>query len=44
MKYKIRTAVPTDEGKIRELFLEMLRTAERFAVCENALEPVLLHL
>ena len=26
MKYKIRTAVPTDEGKIRELFLEMLRT------------------
>ena len=26
MEYKIRTAVPTDEGKIRELFLEMLRT------------------
>ncbi len=26
MEYKIRTAVPADEGKIRELFLEMLRT------------------
>ena len=26
MGYKIRTAVPADEGKIRELFLEMLRT------------------
>ena len=29
MEYKIRTAVPTDEGKIRELFLEMLRTIYR---------------
>ena len=26
MKYKIRAAVPADEKKIRELFLEMLRT------------------
>ncbi len=26
MKYRIRTAVPADENKIRELFLEMLRT------------------
>ena len=26
MGYKIRTAVPADEGKIRELFLEMLQT------------------
>ena len=26
MEYKIRTAVPADEAKIRELFLEMLRT------------------
>ena len=26
MGYKIRTSVPADEGKIRELFLEMLRT------------------
>ena len=26
MEYKIRTAVPADEEKIRELFLEMLRT------------------
>ena len=26
MEYKIRTAVPEDEEKIRELFLEMLRT------------------
>ena len=26
MEYKIRNAVPADEGKIRELFLEMLRT------------------
>ena len=26
MEYKIRIAVPADEGKIRELFLEMLRT------------------
>ena len=26
MNYRIRTAVPADEGKIRELFLEMLRT------------------
>ena len=26
MEYKIRTAVPADERKIRELFLEMLRT------------------
>ena len=26
MEYKIRAAVPADEGKIRELFLEMLRT------------------
>ena len=26
IEYKIRTAVPADEGKIRELFLEMLRT------------------
>ena len=26
MECKIRTAVPADEGKIRELFLEMLRT------------------
>ena len=26
MEYKIRTAVPEDEGKIRELFLEMLQT------------------
>jgi len=26
MNYRIRTAVPSDEGKIRELFLEMLRT------------------
>ncbi len=26
MEYKIRTAVPADEGKIRKLFLEMLRT------------------
>ena len=26
MEYKVRTAVPADEGKIRELFLEMLRT------------------
>ena len=26
MKYKIRTAVPADEEKIRGLFLEMLRT------------------
>lgn len=26
MKYKIRTAVPADESRIRELFLEMLRT------------------
>ena len=26
MKYKIRTAVPADEKKIRGLFLEMLRT------------------
>ena len=26
MEYKVRTAAPADEGKIRELFLEMLRT------------------
>ena len=26
MNYRIRTAVPADEGTIRELFLEMLRT------------------
>ena len=26
MEYKIRTAVPEDEEKIRELFFEMLRT------------------
>lgn len=26
MKYKIRKAVPADENKIRELFLEMLRS------------------
>ncbi len=26
MNYRIRNAVPADEGKIRELFLEMLRT------------------
>ena len=26
MEYRIRTAVPADEGRIRELFLEMLRT------------------
>ena len=26
MNYRIRTAVPEDEGRIRELFLEMLRT------------------
>lgn len=26
MEYKIRIAVPEDEEKIRELFLEMLRT------------------
>ena len=26
MEYKVRTAVPADEGKICELFLEMLRT------------------
>ena len=26
MNYSIRTAVPADEEKIRELFLEMLRT------------------
>ena len=26
MKYKIRTAVPGDEGRIRELFVEMLQT------------------
>lgn len=26
MNYRIRTAVPADEGKNRELFLEMLRT------------------
>jgi len=26
MEYRIRTAVPADEGKIRKLFLEMLRT------------------
>ena len=29
MDYRIRTAVPADEGKIRELFLEMLRTIYR---------------
>ena len=29
MEYKIRTAVPADEAKIRELFLEMLRTIYR---------------
>ena len=29
MEYMIRTAVPADEGKIRELFLEMLRTIYR---------------
>ena len=29
MEYKIRTAVPEDEEKIRELFLEMLRTIYR---------------
>ena len=29
MKYRIRTAVPSDEEKIRELFLEMLRTIYR---------------
>ena len=29
MEYKIRTAVPADERKIRELFLEMLRTIYR---------------
>ncbi len=26
MEYRIRTAVPADEARIRELFLEMLRT------------------
>jgi len=26
MNYRIRTAVPADEGKIRKLFQEMLRT------------------
>ena len=26
MEYRIRTAVPADERRIRELFLEMLRT------------------
>ena len=29
MNYRIRTAVRTDEGRIRELFLEMLRTIYR---------------
>ncbi len=29
MDYRIRAAVPADEGKIRELFLEMLRTIYR---------------
>ena len=29
MNCRIRTAVPADEGKIRELFLEMLRTIDR---------------
>ena len=29
MEYKIRTAIPADEEKIRELFLEMLRTIYR---------------
>ena len=29
MEYRIRTAVPADEGKIRKLFLEMLRTIYR---------------
>ncbi len=29
MDYSIRIAVPADEGKIRELFLEMLRTIYR---------------
>ena len=28
MKYKIRKAVPADENKIRELFLEMLRSIQ----------------
>ena len=26
MEYRIRTAVPADEARIRELFLEMMRT------------------
>ena len=29
MNYRIRTAVPADEARIRELFLEMLRTIYR---------------